>query len=138
MGRPLNGKGGRTSGSGQLVDRLRVAVSRSLGELERRKTPLHILLADSFQKDAAKTLTAIRGLLPQEIKSEVLTIHEMHLDAVRSLSRTSQLPAPMTEPMPVIIDAEPVKSDQNVSSGCTVIDHSDAPSDPSVHLSQLG
>jgi hypothetical protein len=109
VSKPLRGKGGRVSASGQLVDRLRVAVTRSLGELDRRKTPLHILIADSFQKDAAKTLTAIRGLLPQEIKSEVLTIHEMHLSAVRELSRTPQLPAPDTEPMPVIIDVEPEK-----------------------------
>lgn len=109
MGRPLNTKGGRTSGSGQLVDKLRVAVTRSLGVLEQRKKPLHMLIADAFEKDAAKTLTAIRGLLPQEIKSEVLTVHELHLSAVRELSRTSQLPAPTTEPMPVIIDVEPEK-----------------------------
>lgn len=114
-------KGGRTrgSGSGQLVDRLRIAVDRAIGELDRRGKPLHLHIADAMERDPAKTIQAIRGLLPQEVRHEVESIHTLHLDAVRALSRPATVAIPHTveQPMPITLDAEIIEAEVTAGEG---------------------
>lgn len=98
--------GSRKSGGAQVTSRLRVALDRAIDELERRERPIHMIIADGLEKDPAKMITAIRGLLPQEVSHTVLDVTQLHLQAVKELSRMHSLPSPTEEPM--VIDVEPV------------------------------
>jgi hypothetical protein len=102
--------GQRKASSGIMADRLRVAVERSLNILDREDMPLHKLLAQAWKDDPIKTLTAVQRLLPVEHNVQVMDITQQHLAAVRALSGLSALPSPTEEPMPVVIDVEPVSA----------------------------
>ena len=67
--KPKN-KGGRPSGSGggqQLVEKIRGELTSAFKILERRKKPLHKLLADQLEVDASKTLNLMGKYLPQQL-----------------------------------------------------------------------
>ena len=109
MGRPRKGLTGAQK-TGQITDRLRVAVVRSLDILDREKQPLHKLLAESWKADPIKTLIAVQKLLPREFDiHQTVSVATLHLDAVRELSKPQALPAPTEQPMPITIDVEPEK-----------------------------
>lgn len=99
---------GRPVPSGQIVDRLRVALDRSMDELERRGKPLHIQLADGFEKDPARMISAIRSILPADVQHTILDVTQLHLQAVRDLSKAHALAASSEQPLPITIDAEKV------------------------------
>ena len=66
--------GGRPVGSGhgeQSILKIRRELTSALGILERRKKPLHMLLADQLEQDAAKTLNALGKFMPQQISLDV-------------------------------------------------------------------
>jgi hypothetical protein len=70
--KPKN-KGGRPSGSGggqQLVERIRGELTSAFKILERRKKPLHKLLADQLEVDASKTLNLMGKFLPQQLNMD--------------------------------------------------------------------
>lgn len=61
---------GRPKGTGtgqQIVGQLRTELLRALDLQEERKRPLHKLLADQIDEDAAGTLQKLSKFLPQEI-----------------------------------------------------------------------
>ena len=67
--KPKN-KGGRPAGSGggqQLVERVRRELTSAFNILERKKKPLHKLLADQLEADASKTLNLMGKYLNQQL-----------------------------------------------------------------------
>lgn len=104
-------KGGQSGRAvGHIADRLRVAVTRSLNILDRDKMPLDRLLAQAWKDDPIKTLSVVQRLLPQEFDvRQTISVASMHLEAVRELSKPPALPAPTDQPMPVVIDVEPIE-----------------------------
>ena len=70
--KPKN-KGGRPIGSGggqQLVEKIRGELTSAFKILERRKKPLHKLLADQLEVDASKTLNLMGKFLPQQLNMD--------------------------------------------------------------------
>ena len=70
--KPKN-KGGRPSGSGhgqQIVNKVRMEITSAFKILERRKKPLHKLLADQLEADASKTLNLVGKFLPQQLNMD--------------------------------------------------------------------
>ena len=70
--KPKN-KGGRPTGSGggqQLVEKIRGELTSAFKILERRKKPLHRLLADQLEVDASKTLNLMGKFLPQQLNMD--------------------------------------------------------------------
>jgi len=66
-------KGGRPAGSGggqQLVEKIRGELTSAFKILERRKKPLHKLLADQLEVDASKTLNLMGKFLPQQLNMD--------------------------------------------------------------------
>ena len=74
MNQIVKNKGGRPVGSGhgeQSILKIRRELTSALGILERRKKPLHLLLADQLEQDASKTLNALGKFMPQQISLDV-------------------------------------------------------------------
>ena len=70
--KPKN-KGGRPLGSGhgtQIVNEVRRNLTAAFKILERRKKPLHKLLADQLEVDASKTLNLMGKFLPQQLNMD--------------------------------------------------------------------
>ena len=68
-----NNKGGRPSGSGhgqQIVNKVRMELTSAFKILERRKKPLHKLLADQLEADASKTLNLMGKFLPPQLNMD--------------------------------------------------------------------
>jgi len=72
--KPKN-KGGRPVGTGhgeQTIMKIRRELTSAFGILERRKKPLHMLLADQLEQDASKTLNCLGKFMPQQISVDVV------------------------------------------------------------------
>ena len=95
---------GRPKGSGtgqQIVGQLRTELLRALDLQEQRKRPLHELLADQIDEDAAGTLQKLSRFLPQEID-----LGENANEFTLALQRVSE----RIEEANRILDAEPLPS----------------------------
>tara|TARA_R100001510_G_scaffold24230_1_gene21300 strand:- start:1031 stop:1384 length:354 start_codon:yes stop_codon:yes gene_type:complete len=67
-------KGGRPVGSGngeQIIKRIRMDLFGAFKILERKKKPLHVLLADQLEVDASKTLNLLGKYMPSTISLDV-------------------------------------------------------------------
>tara|TARA_B100000700_G_C15057266_1_gene863574 strand:+ start:1408 stop:1743 length:336 start_codon:yes stop_codon:yes gene_type:complete len=75
MNEIVKNKGGRPTGSGhgeQIIVKIRRELTSALGILERKKKPLHMLLADQLEEDASKTLNLLGKYMPQQISLDVV------------------------------------------------------------------
>mgnify|MGYP000474678240 FL=1 len=61
-----NGSNNKTSGT-QIVSKLRAELHRAFDVLERKNRPLHKLLADQIEDDAAGSLQKLARFLPAEV-----------------------------------------------------------------------
>ena len=61
-----NGSNNKTSGT-QIVSKLRTELHRAFDVLERKNRPLHKLLADQIEDDAAGSLQKLARFLPAEV-----------------------------------------------------------------------
>ena len=98
---------GRPKGTGtgqQIVGQLRTELMRALDLQEQRKRPLHELLADQIDEDAAGTLQKLSKFLPQEID-----LGENANEFTQALQRVSDRIAEANR----IIDAKPLPSEGN-------------------------